>query len=506
MIELPGKPVSPWLESANTSAWPPLEQNLKCDVLVIGGGIAGVSAAYRLATDGASVVLLEARTLASGVSGNSSSKLSALQGTVYSDLNRSLGNDAAVRYAELNTSGIATVEQIAERNGISCEFLRRPAITFTEESANVSEIEAEVEAARASGLGADPIRESDLPFPIEAGVRLDDQAQFDPVAWIRGVAALLPDLGCPVFEHTRVTGVDHGSPCVATTERGPTIGAERVVVATHQPILDRGMFWARLDSQRSYCVAGTVEGVQPQGMYLSIDQPSRSIRPFSPTEAAPGTVLVSGEGHRVGTSDPEERYLKLAQYLQERFDVKEVTHRWSAHDEISPDRLPFIGPILPRNERILVTTGYSKWGHAASVGATAILADHLGGARTAAVRTFDPNRLNLRKSATKVARHNLEAGVSFTADRLRKRSAPKTGLKPGEGAVVGDGLKQKAVYRDDDGHVHELSARCTHLGCIVSWNGADRTWDCPCHGSRFEADGKVLQGPAVHPLEPVDTD
>jgi Rieske Fe-S protein len=288
-----------------------------------------------------------------------------------------------------------------------------------------------------------------------------------------------------------------------TTDTGSRIRADRIVVATHQPILDRGLFFARLKVERSYVVAGTVRGRLPQGMYLSIDTPSRSIRPFSPGEAAPGTVLVGGESHRTGTDDPEARYQQLGHYLSDRFGVKRPSYRWSAQDQMSPDRLPMIGPVLPGQDRIMVSTGYSKWGLAASIGASAVLADRLDGIETEAGKTFSPGRLNLRSSTRELISHNAETGRRFFVDRLKKRGDGK-GLGPGEGRVISEGPSQVAVSRDEQGVERRVSARCTHLGCIVSWNGGEKSWDCPCHGSRFDLDGSVLQGPAVRPLKKVD--
>lgn len=503
MTDPRGTPISPWLDRSKASTWPSLAADRTCEVAVIGGGIVGVATAYQLALGGAKVILLEARRIGSGVTGNSSAKLSALQGGVYSRQFEDFGADVARQYADLNLGGIALIDEVARAHDIDCSFVRRSAFDFTELSTNVPKLEAEHEAAAQAGLVTRLEDSTDLPFKVAGALELEAQAQIDPVAWVRGVAGLLPEMGSAVFEDTRVTAVDNGRGCRISTDTGFSLTAERVVLATHAPILDRGLFFARLDSQRSYCVAGRIKGKLPRGMYLSVDDPLRSIRPFAPGETEPKTVLVSGEGHRVGTGNPAERYATMTAYLQRQFGVAEPSHRWSAHDEISPDRLPFIGPVHPGNDRIMVATGFSKWGLAAGAGSAMLLADRLSGIETTAASIFNPGRLNLRQSAGSLIRHNAEVGVSFAADRVRKRASAED-LGPGEGAVVGKGLSQHAVHRDEQGKLHRLSARCTHLGCIVSWNGAESTWDCPCHGSRFEADGSVLQGPAVKPLEPVE--
>jgi glycine/D-amino acid oxidase-like deaminating enzyme/nitrite reductase/ring-hydroxylating ferredoxin subunit len=506
MDQPPGKPTSPWLDTDRTVANPPLDRDIDCDVAVVGGGIAGVSAAYRLAASGARVVLLEARTIGSGVTGHTSAKLSALQGAVYQDLSNKVGPEAARHYAELNRTGVEDAWVIADELGIDCDLVRRTAITFTESPEQVATLRQERDAARAAGLDANFVESLDeLPFEVAGAVTLADQAQINPVAWARGVAGALPVLGGAVFEHTRVIGVKDGSPCVVRTENGAEVRAGRVVVATHQPILDRGLFFARLDVSRSYVVAGVMPGEVPQGMYLSIDSPSRSIRPFAPGEAEPGMILVAGESHRVGTDDPPARFRTLTRYIKQMFGVDQVSYRWSAHDQISPDGMPFIGPVIPGRDRILTATGFSKWGLSGSIGASVLLCDRVGGRSNEISETFDPARLNLRSSAKELVSHNAESGLHFFGDRIRKRAGKtEDELSPGEGCVVGSGLGQTAVSRDEDGKLHRVSARCTHLGCIVSWNGAEKSWDCPCHGSRFEPDGSVIQGPAVRPLPPAE--
>jgi glycine/D-amino acid oxidase-like deaminating enzyme/nitrite reductase/ring-hydroxylating ferredoxin subunit len=500
---------SPWLQSAPELGLPPLDRDTECDLLVIGGGIAGVSAAWRLARAGASVVLVEARRIASGVTGHSSAKLSCLQGTVYSHLSSQLGADVAHQYALLNGRGVADARAISDEIGFDCDFQHRPAVTFTEDPAKIKELESECLAAESAGLETIVSDSTDLPFEVAGALTLEGQARFDPVAWVRGVASALPDLGARVFESTRVVRVGIGSPLEVTVDSGSRIRAERIVVATHQPILDRGLFFARLKVERSYVVAGAVEGKLPRGMYLSVNSPSRSIRPLSPGEAEEGTLLVGGESHRTGTDDPEARYQQLRRYLSERFGVDRPSYRWSAQDQMSPDRLPMIGPVLPGNDRIMVSTGYSKWGLAASIGASVVLAERLDGMETEAARTFTPGRLNLRSSSRELISHNAETGRRFLSDRVSKRGRAAK-LSPGEGRVIGDGASQIAVSVDENGVERRVSARCSHLGCIVSWNGAEKSWDCPCHGSRFEPDGSVIQGPAVRPLkqirQPVEPD
>jgi glycine/D-amino acid oxidase-like deaminating enzyme/nitrite reductase/ring-hydroxylating ferredoxin subunit len=489
---------SPWLR-AEREPRPPLAGDVDVEVAVVGGGIVGVAAAHHLAEQSRSVALLEARTVGSGVTGNSTAKLSALQGTVYSTIASKHGEDTARAYAKLNRTGVEGAFAIAESHGVDCRLERRPAFTYTEEESKASQVEQEAEAASATGLAATVTTETDLPFDVAAAVRVDDQAQFDPGAWCRGVADALAETGVQVFEHTRATKVrEHDRRVVVTTALGARVTADHVIVATHMPILDRGLFFARTGPKRSYAVAGPAGGPVPQGMYLSVESPTRSIRSFADLDGTEH-VIVGGEGHKTGFSDPAEHYRSLEADLTRRFAAGPADYRWAAHDLVPIDQIPFIGQIAPWNERILTATGFNKWGLAAGIAAADALADRIAGRRDPYEKRFDTNRLNLKASLGELVKERGSDALRFFGDRLRRN--PSADLVPGEGRIVASGLGQQAVYREDDGTLHRLSARCTHVGCIVAWNPEERTWDCPCHGSRFEpTTGDVIQGPAVNPL------
>jgi Rieske Fe-S protein len=273
------------------------------------------------------------------------------------------------------------------------------------------------------------------------------------------------------------------------------------VVATHFPFPDRGLFFARVHAERSYCVAAPLTGPAPEGMFISASSPTRSVR-FHPAGERE-LVIVGGEGHKVGQGGPTSpRYEALEEFTREHFGAGEVAYRWSAQDNYSADGAPLVGRVTPRSRASYTATGYRKWGLAMAAAAAEILTDAIAGRENPWHDFFDSNRLTPFSSAPSLVKENANVGFHFFADRLTRRSADTTDdLAPGEGKIVSRHGRQVALSRDESGVVHAVSARCTHLGCIVAWNDAERTWDCPCHASRFAADGSVLQGPAVHPLE-----
>jgi glycine/D-amino acid oxidase-like deaminating enzyme/nitrite reductase/ring-hydroxylating ferredoxin subunit len=484
-----------WLDTVERpEPAPPLARDLRVDVAVLGAGITGLTTAGFLVGDGARVAILEGRRIGLGATGYTTAKLSSLHGLTYASLVRRHGEELARLYGDANESGIRRIEAIVAGQGIDCDLARKPNFTYTESPEEREQIEAEVEVASRLGLPVSFVEELDLPFPVAAAVRFDEQAEFHPVKYLLGMARVLDGEDCELFEHTMAVSVDHGSPCQVRTDGGYTVTADHVVVATHVPFLDRGLFFARTHPERSYVVAGRVEGQLPGGMYLSTESPAHSIR------AHGSTLLVGGESHKTGQADAAERFGALAGYARDRFGLEPQYH-WATHDGIPIDGVPFVGPVDPTSKRILVATGYRKWGLALSASAAQLIADTIAGRSNRWHGLLDTMRVRARASASDFVKENANAGFHFFADRVTRRRSVDD-IPRGEGAVVGSGLGQRAVYRQEDGTARALSARCTHLGCIVGWNRAEGTWDCPCHGSRFARDGQVIEGPAVAPLEP----
>jgi glycine/D-amino acid oxidase-like deaminating enzyme/nitrite reductase/ring-hydroxylating ferredoxin subunit len=488
-----------WLETApEAPSFERLDRDITADVCVVGGGIAGVTTALLLHEAGARVVLLEANRVGHGVTGHTTAKVSSQHGLIYAQLRDKHGADAARTYASANEAGLAWIAERVQSDAIDCDFRRRAAYAYVTSPDKRSEIEEEVSAAVEAGLPATLAESSPLPYAVAAAVRFDDQAEFHAHKYLLALVAQLP--ADQVFERTHAVQVSSSDTPVVHTPGG-RVTAGHVIVATHFPFADRSLAFARVHPQRSYALACRIAGTPPDGMHISGDSPTRSVRgvPLGGDEL----LLVGGDGHRPGTGgDTEEHYTALEAFAREHWDVRSVDYRWSAQDNTSVDALPLVGRMTPFESRVLMATGFAKWGMTNGTAAALVLSDLVLGRENQWAGLFDPRRVNLRASASRLISENAPVGWRMVADRITKPGRRAIDdLAPGEGDIVRHRGEKVAAYRGEQGDLIAVSPTCTHLGCQVNFNRAERSWDCPCHGSRFATDGEVLQGPAVHRLE-----
>ncbi|MEV6653680.1 FAD-dependent oxidoreductase [Streptomyces sp. NPDC051219] len=508
MTTLPGVYQSHWMETAHAPPRPPLSDDIEVDVAVIGAGIAGLSTAWELARTGRSVAVLEADRVAAGVSGYTTAKLTALHTLIYDRLRRTRGPEGARLYAQSQSEAVEHVARVADELGIDCELERAPAFTYCEDPAGTDGLRAEAEAAAEAGLNASYVDETGLPFAVAGAVRVEDQAQFHPRKYLLALADDVEARGGRIHERTRVAHLKEGEPCRVRTAAGMTVTARNVVVATHYPLFDRAMLFTRLSPRRELVVAGPVEDTRdPRGMYITEEQNTRSVR-TAPYGEGRRLLIVTGESFTPGTGDTVERFARLAAWAQDLFVGFGVTHRWAAQDNDPTDTVPLVGRMHPGGDHAYVATGFGGWGMSGGVMAGRLLASLIEGKQLPWAGIYDPRRLKTAlREAPEFLKHQAVVGKHFVGDRLRTPTPVSVAdIAPGTGAVVRVAGERCAVYRDESGTAHAVTARCTHLGCVVAFNNAERTWECPCHGSRFSIDGDVVHGPANRPLDKRDVE
>ena len=498
------EPLNPsfWTETTPDTDYPPLSPGVKVDVAILGGGIVGITAAYLLKQAGKSVAVIEADRVARGVSGYTTAKVTAGHGLIYTKLIKNFGVEGAQVYAQSNLAAIDKIAEVIENVGISCDWQRQANYVYTEDAGEVQSIEEEVAAEQKAGLPSVFTTETSLPYPVAAAVKMEGQAQFHPRKYLLPLAASILGDESYVFESTKVLGVEPGSPCSVTTDKG-SVEAADVIVATHYPFLDRGFLFAKNRPSRSYAVAGAVDdGTLAEGMYISSSAPTRSIR-GTPHDRKT-MLIIGGEGHIVGTEpDTNKRYLRLERWARERFGLESFQYRWSAQDPSTLDGVPYIGRLNRGSQHLFVATGFGKWGMTNGTVAAMILSDLILERPNEWASLYDSKRLNL-PSVKEFVKENADVARHFFGDRIGRATGPVAALAAGEGGVFKLGGRTVAACRDHDGALHTHSAVCTHLKCIVEWNEAEMSFDCPCHGSRFSYQGHVIQGPAVKPLEPAE--
>jgi glycine/D-amino acid oxidase-like deaminating enzyme/nitrite reductase/ring-hydroxylating ferredoxin subunit len=503
MTTVSGAAESYWMDSTPSTAHPPVTGDVEVDVAVIGGGIAGICTAWELARAGRQVAVLEADRIVAGTTGYTTAKLTAQHGLIYDRLRSAFNAETARRYAASQVDAIDRVVAVVAELGIDCDLERLPAYTYVTAAGQVEQIRSEVDAAAAAGLPASLVTDTGLPFEVAAAIRVDDQAQFHPRRYLLALAEDLTRHGGRIFERTRITGLDEGEPCRLTTESGATVTAGDVVIATHYPIFDRAALFTRLVPRRELVVAAPIAAEDdPGGMYVTTEDNTRSVR-TAPYRNGQRLLIITGEHFKPGADGVDERWRRLTRWTLDHFDTDGLAYHWAAQDNTTTDTMPYVGRFHPGADHVWVATGFNAWGMSNGVMAGRLLAALVSGETLPWADVYDPRRVHPTVEAGTFLKANVTVAGHFIGDRLRPSHLDSPDDVPaGIGAVIRIAGQRCAVYRDNDGDLHSVSATCTHLGCTVAFNDAEQSWDCPCHGSRFDPDGAVLQGPATKPLPP----
>lgn len=468
-----------WVKTTELPSYPPLREEIRADVAVIGGGMAGILTATFLAKAGLHPVVLEAEQVGSGQTKNTTAKITSQHGLLYAHLIEQFGEDLAQQYAHANQQAVSQYRTLIAEQDINCAFTLSPAYLYS--TLAEEPLVQEAQAARRLGIDASFTRHTELPFSVRAALRFDGQGHFHPLHFLK---ALLSSL--EIYEHTPVLSIDQNQ---LVTPHG-IVNAEAVVFACHYPFINSpGYYFIRMHQERSYVLALENAG-NMEGMYLGIDESGLSFRPY-------GTYLLLGGGsHRSGENTAGGRYERLRRLAQQYWPKSREVAAWSAQDCMTLDGIPYIGPFSSSTPNWYVATGFQKWGMTSSMVAAQLLTDQILGRKNPDAAVFSPQRFKPSASAKMLIEETAHATTGLTKTFFDPPRTELETLPIGHGGIVEYNGQKAGIYKDEKGEIFVVSVKCPHLGCQLEWNPDEKSWDCPCHGSRFDYKGNLLDNPA----------
>ncbi|MFF2484643.1 FAD-dependent oxidoreductase [Paenibacillus sp. NPDC058071] len=499
---LPQYPESLWLAASDLPAYESLAHDIEVDAAVVGGGIAGITTAYLLAKEGLRVALVEAGRVLHGTTGHTTAKITAQHDLFYDQLIQSSGVEKAGLYYRAAADAAAFIKQKIGEYDIDCAYEEQDAYIYTNSVDYKEKLERELAAYEKLGIPGSYADSIPLPIPHKAAIAMHRQAQFHPVRYLRSLLKRFIEAGGVVYENTTAVDVEQGAVHKVKTLGGPVIACKYVVSCTHFPFYEAlGLYFARLHAERSYVLGIHSKAKYPGGMFLSAEEPKRSLR-SAQTADGKELLLIGGQSHKTGQGQCTiQHYEELEHFADKYFEPEQIAYRWSAQDLITDDELPYIGPLTSGASRIYTATGFRKWGMTTGTAAAMLIRDLIMERDNAYADLFSPQRPVTMAAAGALVKENLDVAKHLIAGKLELVRKTPDEVGKDEGCAVNVNGKRAGAYRDEDGKLYLVDTTCTHMGCETEWNSGDRTWDCPCHGSRFSITGEVIEGPAEKPLK-----
>ena len=541
-----------WIKSVDgkdRSKYDSLQENIKTDICIIGGGLTGLSTAYNLSKYKIKTVLIEKDEICKQTSGNSTAKITSQHGLIYKYLTDSKGIDFARKYYEANENAIKSIKNIIDQEKIDCDFEYQPAYVFTQKIQDVPKIKDEVEAVNNFGGNAKFVEAKDIPInklqseeyvekgteklkisgdniekenldlerdvvkermkgviPIKAiaGIEFEKQAQFNPYKYANSLAKICSNSGVKIYEHTKAVDVDTEDDdeyYIVTLENGCKIRAKYIVIATKYPIVNiPGFYFMKMYQSTSYAVAMQTKQRLFEGMYISSEEPTISIRTTKFGDEY--LLIVVGFDHKTGAQiDLSNSYRYLEEVAKNLYPEGTIKYHWNTEDCITLDKIPYIGKFSKMWENAYVGAGFNKWGITTSQIAAEIITDQILGEENEYEDIFKATRVEPIKNIKEVTNMVKESVNSLFVKKLEVPQEEANQIQNGEGKIVEINGQKIGIYKDEKGEIYKVNPVCKHLGCELSWNNLEKTWDCPCHGSRYDYKGNLIYGPSVKNLE-----
>ncbi len=479
----------------------------KFDILIIGAGLTGLNTAYLLKDSNNKIGIIEGSKIGFGTTGYTTAKITVQHDLIYDYLINSFSLNEAKQYLKANEEGIKLIKKIIQENNIDCDYKEQTAYVYTTKESETELLKKELEAYEKLHIDGFYTNEVPLPIKIEGALGIKNQGQFNPLKYLYSLLNILKNnKNIEIHEETRALNIernqnDNGYEYVIKTEHG-NIYAEKIIVASHYPFdNDFGLYFLRLYQEKAYVLVATTEKEPFEGMFINVSDPVHSMKyHFSNSE---NVLILAGGNHKVGAKDNEEEsYKELEQFLKDNFKNYQIKSKWSTQDCMTYDHIPYIGKYSNNIEDIYVATGYKKWGMSHSGAAALIISNRILQKEDDYSEVFNPSRITPLQSAKEFA-SSVGNIVTGFAKRIKPISEEIFDVEVSEGKIVDYNGKKVGVYKDEKGDYFCINPICRHLKCAVSFNEAEKTWDCQCHGSRYDIKGNILEGPTVLPLEKI---
>lgn len=499
-----------WIVDSKETNYPILEKDETADVCVIGGGIVGAVTAYLLIQKGLNVIVLEKSKICMGVTANSTAKLTSQHGLFYKYLENEYGLNFAKSYLESNEQGIQLAEEIVKKENIDCDFEKKDAYVFATNISELEKIKQEIEVLEKIGFNAEYIENIDIPAENVIGsIKFKNQAQFNARKYTIQLFERISKKGAKIFENSKVEKIEKIGEKYSIKSGKNRVTAKKVVIATHYPIKNfPGIYFSKMYQDKTYAIAvdtGKKENENIiEGMYIQSSEPIISFR--TAKYNGKNLLIVAGSGHKTGQTNikMEDNFINLENYIKKYYPDAKVMFKWSTEDCVTLDKIPYIGKFSNLLPNMYVATGFKKWGMSTAHVAGKIISDLILKKESKYANMYTATRLEPIRNIKEFGNILKESTNSLFFNKMKSANTMYDDIKLGDGGVVDLNGKKVGIYKRDDGEVFAVKPYCGHLGCLVSWNNLEKTWDCPCHGSRYDYMGNIITEPTVNNLHRID--
>lgn len=493
-----------WISDTKKTNYQTLEEDERADVCVIGGGIVGAITAYLLTKKGLNVIVLEKDKLCMGVTANSTAKLTSQHGLFYKYLYDEYGADFAKLYLESNENGIKLAEEIIQNENIDCDFEKKDSYVFATTITELEKVKQELKTLNKLGFDAEYVENIEIPADNVLGaIKFKNQAQFNARKYTLQLFEKTSNLGAKIYENSKVEKIEKMGENYSISVGKNEVTAKYVVIATHYPIKNfPGVYFSKMYQDKTYVIAVDIGENKKMidGMFIQSCEPIISFRTAKYNEKE--LLIVAGSGHKTGqpNSKIEDNFINLENYIKKYYPNSKVVFKWSTEDCITLDKIPYIGKFSNLLPNMYVATGFKKWGMSTSHVAGKIITDLILNNKNKYADIYKATRLNPIKNIKELGNMIKESTNSLLLNKLKPINTEFKDIKLGEGGIVEIDGEKVGIYKRNDGEIFAVKPYCGHLGCLISWNNLEKTWDCPCHGSRYDYMGNIITEPTVKGL------